>query len=76
MRGPRRPEGCDDCVRNSYCWISIAVRPSSKRTTRPRATSFKAHLLLSCAGQLIDNSSRRPGSRTCSEVNKTPELDI
>src|SRR5579872_1998268 len=32
-----------DCVRNSYCWISMAASPLSKRTMRPRATSFRAH---------------------------------
>jgi len=65
-----------DCVRNSYCWISMAARPLSKRTIRPRATSFSAHLLLSCAGQLMVSSMRRPGRRICGEVNSTPELDI
>jgi hypothetical protein len=54
----------------------MAARPSSYRTIRPRATSFKAHLLFSWAGQLMASSSRRPGSRIRSEVNKTPELEM
>ena len=50
-------------VRNSYWWISMAALFSSQRTTRPRATSFRATVLFSCAGQLIESSSRRPGSK-------------
>ena len=48
----------------------------SKRTTRPRATSFSAHLLFNCAGQLMASSIRRPGNNMCSTVKSTPELDM
>src|SRR5712691_11324132 len=54
----------------------MAVRPSSKRTTRPRATSFKAHLSFNCAGQLMESSTRRPGTSICAEVKSTPALDM
>src|SRR6266853_3004524 len=54
----------------------MAVRPSSKRTTRPRATSFKAHLSFNCAGQLMVSSTRRPRTIICAKVKSTPALDM